>query len=84
MNNPNPDSIDAYTSVRTISTPAGARNPGQPAWNTQRATSMPVSRYRTFAEEVETSRLTDRTWPDKVIDTAPSGARWTCVTATRP
>ena len=30
MNNPNPHSIDAYTSVRTISTPSGAPNPGQP------------------------------------------------------
>ena len=48
MNNPNPHSIDAYTSIRTISTPSGAPNPGQPAWNTQLATSMPVSRYRTF------------------------------------
>ncbi|WP_286178493.1 2-isopropylmalate synthase [Arthrobacter sp. SLBN-53] len=33
---------------------------------------MPVNRYRSFAEEVEPIRLTDRTWPDKVIDTAPS------------
>ena len=71
MNNPNPHSIDAYTSVRTISTPSGARNPGQPAWNTQRATSMPVSRYRTFAEEVEPVTLSDRTWPDRVSETAP-------------
>ena len=71
MNNPNPHSIDAYTSVRTISTPSGARNPGQPAWNTQRATSMPVSRYRTFAEEVEPVALSDRTWPDRVSETAP-------------
>jgi 2-isopropylmalate synthase len=71
VNNPNPHSIDAYTSVRTISTPSGARNPGQPAWNTQRATSMPVSRYRTFAEEVEPVALSDRTWPDRVSETAP-------------
>ncbi|MDT5297158.1 MAG: 2-isopropylmalate synthase [Mycobacterium sp.] len=71
MNNPNPHSIDAYTSARTISTPSGAPNPGQPAWNTQRSTSMPVSRYRTFAEEVEPVTLADRTWPDKVVETAP-------------
>ncbi|KAA0085642.1 2-isopropylmalate synthase [Mycolicibacterium sp. P9-64] len=79
MNNPNPHSIDAYTSARTISTPSGAPNPGQPAWNTQRATSMPVSRYRTFAEEVPGGSPAsgtapvpfDRTWPDKVVDTAP-------------
>jgi 2-isopropylmalate synthase len=74
VNNPNPHSIDAYTSARTISTPSGAPNPGQPAWNTQRATSMPVSRYRTFASEVpggEPSIPFDRTWPDKVVETAP-------------
>ncbi|WBP93526.1 2-isopropylmalate synthase [Mycolicibacterium neoaurum] len=66
------DSPDAFSSVRTINTPAGAPNPGQPAWNTQRGSSMPVNRYRSFAEEVEPIRLADRTWPDKVIDTAPS------------
>ncbi len=66
------DSPDAFSSVRTINPPAGAPNPGQPAWNTQRGSSMPVNRYRSFAEEVEPIRLTDRTWPDKVIDTAPS------------
>ncbi|MCW2554459.1 MAG: 2-isopropylmalate synthase, partial [Mycobacterium sp.] len=33
MNNPNPHSIDAYTSARTINTPSGDRHPGQPAWN---------------------------------------------------
>ena len=64
-------SPDAYASVRTITSPAGAPTPGQPAWNTQRASSMPVSRYRSFDEEVEAIRITDRTWPDKVIDTAP-------------
>jgi len=32
---------------------------------------MPVNRYRTFAEEVENVTLADRTWPDKVIATAP-------------
>jgi 2-isopropylmalate synthase len=32
---------------------------------------MPVSRYRPFADEVEPIRLADRTWPDRVIDTAP-------------
>ncbi|MCV7225927.1 2-isopropylmalate synthase [Mycolicibacterium komossense] len=67
----NSESADAYSSVRTISTPAGAPNPGQPAWNTQRASSMPVHRYRPFAGEVEPIRVPDRTWPDRVIDTAP-------------
>jgi 2-isopropylmalate synthase len=79
VNNPNPHSIDAYTSVRTISTPSGAPNPGQPAWNTQLATSMPVSRYRTFAEEVPGGSPAsgaapnpfDRTWPDRVVETPP-------------
>jgi 2-isopropylmalate synthase len=65
------DSADAFSSVRTINTPAGAPNPGQPAWNTQRATSMPVNRYRPFAAEVEPIRVPDRTWPDRVIDKAP-------------
>ncbi|MBJ7340195.1 MAG: 2-isopropylmalate synthase, partial [Mycolicibacterium sp.] len=71
MNNPHPHSIDSYTSARTINTPSGARNPGQSSWNTQRGTSMPVSRYRPFATEVEPVTLADRTWPDKVVDTAP-------------
>ncbi|PQP46982.1 2-isopropylmalate synthase [Mycolicibacterium austroafricanum] len=67
-------SADAYSSVRTITTPAGPPNPGQPSWNTQRGSSMPVSRYRNFAAEVPGGAPAapfDRTWPDKVIDTAP-------------
>jgi len=66
-----PDSPDAFTSVRSINKPSGPANPGQPAWNTQRTTSMPVSRYRSFAEEVESVTLPDRTWPDTVVDRAP-------------
>lgn len=66
-----PSAPDAFTSIRTITTPAGAPNPGQPAWNTQRGSSMPVRRYRPFAEEVEPIRLPDRTWTDRVIDQAP-------------
>ncbi|MGK2879583.1 MAG: 2-isopropylmalate synthase [Mycobacterium sp.] len=71
---PSADSADAFSSVRAISTPAGAPNPGQPAWNTQRATSMPVHRYRPFASEIpggEPARPFNRTWPDVVIDKAP-------------
>lgn len=72
-------SVDAFSSVRTINTPAGAPNPGQPVWNTQRGSSMPVSRYRSFAEEVPGGSPAfspapvpfDRTWPDRVIDQAP-------------
>src|SRR6202165_4419047 len=68
---PASDSPDAFTSVRSINKPSGAPNPGQPAWNTQRRSSMPVGRYRTFAEEVEPVTLADRTWPDRVVDAAP-------------
>ena len=81
MNNPShtESSSDAFSSVRTISTPSGPPHAGQPAWNTQRATSMPVSRYRTFAEEVPGGSPAsgpvpvpfNRTWPDKVVETAP-------------
>ena len=73
MNNPNSNqtSVDAFTSARTITTPSGAPNDGQPAWNTQRRTSMPTSRYRPFAEEVEPVSVQDRTWPDTIIDKAP-------------
>lgn len=66
-----PDSPDAFASVRQIIKPAGPPNPGQPAWNTQRGSAMPIGRYRSFADEVEQIILTDRTWPDKVIDRAP-------------
>ncbi|KUI33199.1 2-isopropylmalate synthase [Mycobacterium sp. IS-1742] len=66
-----PESPDAYSSVRAITTPSGPPHSGQPAWNTQRASSMPVHRYRSFAEEVENVTLPDRTWPDKVVETAP-------------
>jgi 2-isopropylmalate synthase len=68
---PSGESADAFSSSRNITQPSGPPNPGQPAWNTQRGSSMPVSRYRPFADEVESIRLADRTWPDRVIDTAP-------------
>src|ERR1700676_133447 len=68
---PAPDSPDAFTSVRTMVKPAGPPNDGQPAWNTQRGSSMPGSRSRSSAAEVESIRLANRTWPDRVIDTAP-------------
>jgi 2-isopropylmalate synthase len=74
-----PESSDAFSSVRAITTPSGPPHPGQPAWNTQRASAMPVNRYRTFADEVPGGSPAfgpgpipfDRTWPDKVIDAAP-------------
>lgn len=64
-------SPDAFSSNRSITTPSGPRNPGQPSWNTQRASSMPAGRYRSFADEVEHIALPDRTWPDKVATVAP-------------
>lgn len=66
-------SPDAFTagSTRSITTPDGPPHPGQPPWNTQRGSSMPVSRYRSFADEVEPITLPDRTWPDTVIERAP-------------
>jgi 2-isopropylmalate synthase len=71
VNTQNFDSVDAYVSARTISTPAGPPREGQPVWNTQRATAMPVGRYRPFFAEVEHISLPDRTWPDTVITQAP-------------
>ena len=63
---------DAFLSApRDISTPAGPRPDGQPAWNKQRNSSMPVKRYHPFEVEVEKIELPDRTWPDQVIDSAP-------------
>jgi 2-isopropylmalate synthase len=73
------DSADAFTSARSINKPDGPPTPGQPAWNTQRTTSMPVNRYRPFAQEVPGGSPAlgavpvpfDRTWPDRVVDRAP-------------
>ena len=62
---------DAFVSERTITTPSGAPRAGQPGWNTQRGSAMPMHRYRSFADEVEPIRLPDRTWPERVITHAP-------------
>ncbi|WP_028463019.1 2-isopropylmalate synthase [Nocardia sp. 348MFTsu5.1] len=63
---------DAFTSnASRIVEPAGPIPADQPAWNPQRNSAMPAHRYRSFADEVETISLPDRTWPDKVIDRAP-------------
>ncbi|MGN0040683.1 2-isopropylmalate synthase [Rhodococcus sp. (in: high G+C Gram-positive bacteria)] len=63
---------DAFTSgSRTITPPSKPAPTDQPAWNTQKNSSMPTYRYRPFAEEVEPVSLPDRTWPDKIIDRAP-------------
>jgi 2-isopropylmalate synthase len=71
VNTQNFDSVDAYVSARTIRTPAGPPREGQPVWNTQRGTAMPVDRYRPFFAEVEHISVPDRTWPDTVISHAP-------------
>ncbi|WP_067569319.1 2-isopropylmalate synthase [Nocardia acidivorans] len=63
---------DAFVSgSRTVNVPSKPAPADQPAWNTQKNSSMPTFRYRPFAEEVEPVTLADRTWPDKVIDRAP-------------
>ncbi|WIM67913.1 2-isopropylmalate synthase [Corynebacterium breve] len=63
---------DSFISApNEIRTPAGLRNEGQPEWNKQRGSHMPVDRYLAFAQEVEDVQLPDRTWPDKKITVAP-------------
>ncbi|AZG47373.1 2-isopropylmalate synthase [Gordonia insulae] len=63
---------DTFTSgASRIVEPSGPIPPGQPSWNTQRSSAMPVHRYRQFADEVETVSVPDRTWPDKIITSAP-------------
>jgi 2-isopropylmalate synthase len=71
FSSPEDDSADAFTSSRTIEKPAGRARPGQPGWNPQRGSSMPVGRYRSFADEVEPISVPDRRWPDRVIESAP-------------
>ena len=65
---PNNSFISAPSEIRT---PDGPRAEGHPARNKQRNSSMPVHRYRPFAEAVEDIVLPDRTWPDKKITAAP-------------
>ncbi|MDF0532078.1 2-isopropylmalate synthase [Tsukamurella sp. 8F] len=63
---------DSFSSgVSRIVTPSGAAPADQPVWNPQRNSPMPAHRYRSFEAEVESVALPDRTWPDKVITTAP-------------
>ncbi|AZI57131.1 2-isopropylmalate synthase [Nakamurella antarctica] len=49
------------------SPPVGDIPAGQPSWNQQRPTSMPMHRYPAFTP----IDLPDRTWPSKVITKAP-------------
>ncbi|MEB3022165.1 2-isopropylmalate synthase [[Mycobacterium] crassicus] len=71
MNSFSQPSPDAFRSGRGITKPVGPRSPGQPSWNAQRGSAMPVNRYRSFADEVQNITLPDRTWPDTVITKAP-------------
>ncbi|MGH3624771.1 MAG: 2-isopropylmalate synthase, partial [Sciscionella sp.] len=54
-----------------IHTPARPAPAGQPDWNAQLGSSMPIHRYKPFAAMVEEVTLTDRTWPDHRITAAP-------------
>ena len=62
-----PEKQSDFFAPREIQTPSGPRRDGQPVWNKQRGSQLPVERYLTFAEEVENIQLPDRTWPDKKI-----------------
>ena len=63
---------DTFTSgASRIVEPSGPIPAGQPAWNTQRGSAMPIHRYRQFADEVETISIPDRTWPC-LLYTSPS------------
>jgi 2-isopropylmalate synthase len=53
--------------VSRLRHPSGPIPDGQPAYNRQRTSSMPVSRYTPFTP----IPLHDRTWPDTVITKAP-------------
>jgi len=66
-------SPDAYSSASQsrLRTPSRPAPDGQPAWNPQRGSEMPIHRYRPFHEMVEPVSLSDRTWPDTRITTAP-------------
>jgi 2-isopropylmalate synthase len=65
-------SPDAFvSSTGRLQQPAGPIPDGQPAWNFQRGSQLPVHRYRPFHEMVEPVSLADRTWPDTRITTAP-------------
>ena len=66
-----PEKQSDFFAPREIQTPSGPRRDGQPAWNKQRGSQLPVERYLTFAEEVESIQLPDRTWPDKKITHTP-------------
>jgi 2-isopropylmalate synthase len=59
------------TSSSRIHTPSRPAPAGQPSWNNQLGSSMPVHRYQPFERLVEPISLPDRTWPERRITTAP-------------
>ncbi|MBN4925391.1 2-isopropylmalate synthase [Hoyosella rhizosphaerae] len=60
-----------FGTAEMVSPPARPAPTDQPAWNTQKSSSMPTFRYLPFADEVENVALPDRTWPDRIIERAP-------------
>ncbi|MFI5607189.1 2-isopropylmalate synthase [Amycolatopsis sp. NPDC051903] len=62
---------DPRTASSRVRTPSRPAPEGQPVWNPQRGTSMPVHRYKPWYQLVENIDLPDRTWPGKRIDRAP-------------
>jgi len=63
--------VTPHTTTSHIRTPARPAPDDQASWNNQRGSSMPVHRYRPFAQLVEPITLPDRTWPDRTITRAP-------------
>ena len=59
-----------FPNFPTLRTPAGPVPADAPAWNPQRASSMPSHRYRSAFDKVEVP-LTDRTWPARRLERAP-------------
>ncbi|WP_111767934.1 2-isopropylmalate synthase [Nakamurella deserti] len=59
--------MTTFSRATGVRIPAGDIPTGQPTWNRQRPSSMPVQRYQPFTP----IDLPDRTWPTKVIDKAP-------------
>jgi 2-isopropylmalate synthase len=53
-----------------LQTPAGPPRPGQPAWNTQRGSAMPVGRYRRTGPPL-TVDPAERRWPANRVEHAP-------------
>jgi 2-isopropylmalate synthase len=65
-----PTENHASAGFPTLRTPAGPIPADAPAWNPQRASSMPSHRYRNAFDKVEVP-LTDRTWPSRRFERAP-------------